>query len=116
MTFPYRGRFTVDGTRRQAAVTQELDVQLVYFDDCPNWRTADQRLADALQTVGGHPASVRRVVVRSPEEAVAAGLHGSPTILINGRDPFAGAAAPAAFSCRVGGAPTVEQLTEALRG
>jgi hypothetical protein len=115
LTFPCRGRFTLDRMSEQAQTTQDLDVQLVYFEDCPNWKIAEARLSDALTAIGQDPAVVRRVLVRSPEEATSAQLHGSPTILVNGRDPFADAAAPAAFSCRVGGAPSVEQLIEVLR-
>ena len=115
MTFPSRGRFTVQSMSGSTETAQDLDVQLVYFDDCPNWRIAEARLSEALRATGRDPAVVRRVLVRSPDDATAAQLHGSPTILVNGRDPFAAAAAPAGFSCRVGGSPSVEQLIEVLR-
>ncbi len=49
-------------------------------------------------------------------------FHGSPTVLVDGQDPFPGDAAPAGLSCRVyrtasgvSGAPTIEQLVEVLR-
>jgi len=115
LTFPYWGRFTVDSMGGQAQPTPDLDVQLVYFEDCPNWEIAETRLGEALTAIGQDPAVVRRVLVRSHEDATSAHLRGSPTILVNGRDPFADAAAPAAFSCRVGGSPSVEQLIEVLR-
>jgi len=115
LTFPCRGRFTLDTMSGQGSVFQDLDIQLVYFEDCPNWEIAETRLGDALTAIGQDPTVVRRVLVRSPEDATSAQLHGSPTILVNGRDPFADAAAPAAFSCRVGGSPSVEQLIEVLR-
>ena len=99
----------------QGSVFQDLDIQLVYFEDCPNWRIAETRLGEALTAIGQDPAVVRRVLVRSPEDAPSAQLHGSPTILVNGRDPFTDSAAPAGFSCRVGGSPSVEQLIEVLR-
>ena len=50
-------------------------------------------------------------------------FRGSPTVLVDGRDPFADESAPAGLSCRVfatpeglRGAPTVGQLLAVLRG
>jgi hypothetical protein len=62
---------------------------------------------------------VREHEVHSSEEAEHLGMRGSPTILIDGRDPFAGTAAPAALSCRLyrsgqSGVPTVSQLVDHL--
>jgi hypothetical protein len=60
--------------------------------------------------------------VGTPEEAEAGPFRGSPTVLVNGRDPFADTDSPVGFSCRVyrtegglAGAPTVEQLVAVLR-
>lgn len=60
---------------------------------------------------------MERRLISTPEEAEAAGFRGSPTVLVNGQDPFADSDAPAGLSCRVfrteaglAGAPTVEQL------
>jgi hypothetical protein len=59
--------------------------------------------------------------VTTAEQAEATGFRGSPTVLVNGRDPFADAAIPTSLSCRVYqteaglvGAPTVEQLLAVL--
>jgi hypothetical protein len=64
---------------------------------------------------------VERRLVVTPEQAEAARFPGSPTVLVNGRDPFADPAAPVGLSCRVygtadglAGAPTVEQLLAVL--
>ncbi len=58
----------------------------------------------------------------TPEEAEAAQFRGSPTVLVNGRDPFLDHERPVGLSCRVyrtpdglSGSPTVEQLVEALQ-
>ena len=72
-----------------------------------------------------HAASavVRRREVTDEREAADAGMHGSPTLLIDGTDPFAGPDAPASLSCRLyrdasgritRGAPSVEALRQAL--
>jgi 2-hydroxychromene-2-carboxylate isomerase len=63
-----------------------VDLILLTVPDCPNAVTFDERLTAAL---AGHPAAVvRRRVVRDEREAAEAGMHGSPTLLVNGTDPF----------------------------
>ena len=98
-----------------------MDVQLLFFDGCPSWRVMDVRLREALRTAGidGEPTYVE---VTTPEQAERLGFRGSPTVLVDGRDPFADDDAPVGLSCRVfptpeglRGAPTVEQLLAALR-
>ncbi|MGN6689105.1 MAG: DF family (seleno)protein [Actinomycetales bacterium] len=97
-----------------------MTVTLLYFPGCPNWQTADANLRAALEEVGADIA-VQRRVVDSVEDAERHGFLGSPTILIDGRDPFAEPGAAPGLSCRVyrtpagvAGAPTVAQLRAAL--
>ncbi len=97
-----------------------MRVELLYFDGCPNWQVADERLAEALTLAGRDDVRVQHRQVTTPEQA--AGFRGSPTVLVNGHDPFADPDAPAGLSCRVfripaglAGAPTVEQLVAVLR-
>jgi hypothetical protein len=116
------GRRTEAGkTTLQRGVVRGVDVTLLYFDDCPNWQVADERLRQALGLAGRDDVHVERRLVVTPDQAEAAGFRGSPTVLINGRDPFAEPDAPAGLSCRVygtapglTGAPTVEQLLAVL--
>ena len=96
-------------------------VTLLYFDGCPSWHTADANLRTALTRVDGADIRVERRQVTTPEQAAAEGFRGSPTLLVDGRDAFADADAPVGLSCRVYrtpqglvGAPTVEQLVDAL--
>ncbi len=95
-----------------------MKVELLYFEDCPNWQTVDRRLRE-LATERGFELQHR--LVATPEEARAAGFRGSPTILVDGRDPFAGGEEPFGLSCRMyrtpegpAGSPTVDQLRTAL--
>lgn len=96
-----------------------MDITLLYFDDCPNWKIADQRLAAiAAQRAD---LNVTRHLVDTLEEAERVGFHGSPSILVDGVDLFAEPGAGVGLSCRVyrtpdgmAGAPTVEQLRAAL--
>jgi hypothetical protein len=77
-----------------------VEVRLLYFDDCPNWHHAQARLREALADLEP-PVQVRYELVRTPEDAERAGFRGSPTILINGRDPFAAPEDPVGLACRI---------------
>jgi hypothetical protein len=98
-----------------------MRIEIVYFDGCPNWQLAHQRVLEALSATGRADAEVRLHLVASPAEAQEAGMAGSPTILVDGRDPFPNAS-DAIWSCRLyqtdsgfEGAPSVEALLETLR-
>ncbi len=98
------------------------DVRLLYFEGCPNWHVAEARLEEALAEVGADPASVIYQQVTTAEQAEALGFRGSPTILVDGTDPFADPKAPTGLACRIyrtgtgvqQAAPTVEQLQAVL--
>lgn len=98
-----------------------MRVELLYFDGCPNWTVADSRLADALRVVARDDLAVHRRKVETVEDAVALGFTGSPTVLVDGSDPFATGSEQVGLACRVystpeglAGSPTVEQLVEVL--
>jgi hypothetical protein len=100
---------------------EAVDIELRSVDGCPNAELADQRLSVALQAIGVQ-ASIRSRLVHNAEEAEALGFSGSPTILIDGRDPFGRSGGSGALSCRlyrtgegVLGCPTIEQLISALQ-
>lgn len=95
-----------------------MQIDLLYFEDCPNWKTADERLRRLAEVRG---VDVSHRIVTTPEEAEAARFRGSPTILVDGEDPFASGHEPFGLSCRVyqtpggpAGSPTVEQLAAML--
>jgi hypothetical protein len=95
-----------------------MDVQLLYFDGCPNWGLMDERLR-ALAEEFGFGISYR--TVESLEEAEELGFRGSPTVLVDGGDPFASDDGSVGLACRVyqtsegpAGAPTVDELRAAL--
>ena len=97
-----------------------MEVTLLYFDDCPNWQDTD-RMLTRLATEFGYDLTYQRVTTH--EEAAQVGFRGSPTVLIEGVDPFADSHAPTGLSCRVyatpeglRGSPTEEMLRRALAG
>lgn len=87
--------------------------------DCPNVAVMLDRLREVL---GDRAAEVDVVVVVDDERARAWGMAGSPTLLVDGVDPFAAAGVEASVSCRlyrgsdctIGGAPSVADLRGAL--
>jgi glutaredoxin len=99
-----------------------MQVTVLYFEGCPNWKTARRRLEEALaKTAASDTVEVSYQRVETPEEAERISFRGSPTILIDGRDPWAKPDAPIGFSCRIyqtelgaEGSPSVDQLVEAL--
>lgn len=91
-----------------------MKLELLYFEDCPNWENAAERLDEIARRRG---LAVERRLVATPEEAEAARFRGSPTILVDGEDPFASGDEPFGLACRVyqtpdgpAGSPTTEQL------
>ncbi len=96
-----------------------MDLTLLYFEDCPNWKVADQRLSVIAAELGD--LRVTRHLVETPEEAERTQFHGSPSILVDGVDVFAEHGDPVGLFCRryptpagYDGAPTLEQLRSAL--
>lgn len=99
-----------------------MEVRLRYFEGCPHWRIMHDRVREALRAEG--MANVEPILerVETAEDADRLRFIGSPKILVDGRDPFAGAEAGFGLTCRVyqtpegfAGSPTPEQLRVALR-
>jgi hypothetical protein len=97
-----------------------MELTLLTVPACPNAAAFEERLAAAL--AGHPPVVVRRREVADEREAAEAGMHGSPTLLIDGVDPFAQPRQAPSLSCRLyrdaaghlAGAPLVEALRQAL--
>jgi hypothetical protein len=97
-----------------------VEVILLTVQDCPNAAAFEERLAAAL---AGHAGAVVRYrELADEQEAADAGMHGSPTLLINGVDPFAQPGQAPSVSCRLyrdaagqmADAPSVQSLRQAL--
>ncbi|MFI6147410.1 class I SAM-dependent methyltransferase [Streptomyces sp. NPDC051109] len=98
-----------------------MDIEILVVPDCPHTESAAELLRQALDEVGLHSATVTTRVVTGHLEAEQRGFTGSPTFLIDGRDPFAEAGRPAGLACRVyptadgrAGLPSLDQLRQAL--
>lgn len=99
-----------------------MRITLRYFDGCPNWRVAEARLLEALGEPGARAATISYELVETQQDAERLGFRGSPTLLVEGDDPFAEDDAPVGLACRIyrteegaQGAPSVAQLRAMLR-
>jgi hypothetical protein len=97
-----------------------MELTLLTVPDCPNAAVFEERLTAALTS---HPGpTVRHREIADERQAATAGMHGSPTLLIDGTDPFAEPGAAPSLSCRLyrdeagraGRAPSVAALRQAL--
>ncbi|MGH8936269.1 MAG: thioredoxin family protein [Acidimicrobiia bacterium] len=98
-----------------------MEITLQYFDGCPNWKTTAGHLSRLVEE--GLDATIGYELIHSHENAVARGFRGSPTVLVDGVDPFADENAPVGLACRVyrtesgfTGSPSVPQLRRAIAG
>ena len=98
-----------------------LRVQLLHVVDCPHTAVADIRLRVALNATGHDDTPIEWVLVSTVEQAERIDFHGSPTVLLNGHDPFTTRDLHVGLACRPyasdGGptdAPTIEQLVDAV--
>jgi hypothetical protein len=96
-----------------------MRITVLTVPDCPNAPVIEERINRALD---GRSADVELVEVADAEQAARLGMTGSPTVLIDGTDPFAVPGATASLSCRLyrgpneryEGAPSVADLRHAL--
>ena len=96
-----------------------MRITVQYFDGCPNWTTTAAHLASLVDQ--GLSADIGYETIDSHEAAVARGFRGSPTVLIDGVDPFANQGAALGLACRVyktedgyAGSPSLSQLRRAI--
>jgi len=84
-----------------------VDIELLVVPDCPNQSRALLALQSAFEQVGLGAQPVRVTVIKNQDEAQERGFVGSPTILIEGVDPFAVPGTSPAVACRVYVTPAV---------
>jgi hypothetical protein len=98
-----------------------MKFEILYFDGCPTYHSAEQTLREVLDNEG-IDADIEMVAVNTDEEAARLTFPGSPTIRVDGLDLF-----PTAerqdyrLGCRMyptpeglKGSPTAEMLREAI--
>lgn len=98
-----------------------MDAELLTVPGCPSREVTRRRILEAFAAAGLPEPTVVEREIDSPQAAVAAGMRGSPTVLIDGTDPFAAADDEPTLSCRLyatekglAGAPSVDDLIIAV--
>jgi hypothetical protein len=98
-------------------------VELLWWAGCPSTERALSELRGVMNELGLGAEEIRVTELRTDEEALERGFLGSPTILIDGSDPFADGEEEVGLSCRVyrrrdgrvSPTPDPDELREALR-
>lgn len=98
-----------------------MQIDLLYFDDCPNWQAGYNNLVQALRDEGIH-GTINLIKVTDNVDAARRKFLGSPSYQIAGVDLWPETREQYDLPCRVyatpqgmQGAPTVAMLREKLR-
>ena len=97
-----------------------MKIDLLYFEDCPSYRIAEQFLREALAEAGlAEP--IEMIAINNEADAQQQRFTGSPTIRFDSVDPFLPGEGAHGLGCRVfqtpeglRGWPTKAMLREAL--
>ena len=97
-----------------------MHIELLVIPGCPNAAAAAELIATAVADTRVQ-STVTRTVITSRAQAQRCGFVGSPTILVDGSDPFARRGAPPAMACRLystsdglRGVPALRDLRQAI--
>ncbi|MEE6265210.1 hypothetical protein V2E29_06030 [Streptomyces diastatochromogenes] len=98
-----------------------MEIEVLVVAGCPHRQLAEERLRQALDAAGLTDTGFTTRVVGDQAAAEPSGFTGSPTILIDGRDPFARPGAAPTLACRLyrtpgglAGAPDLDRIRRAL--
>ena len=69
-----------------APPTNHHEIRVVVVEDCPGAAPTAARVRSVAAQLGIHDLDLRIIMVRTPEEAIANQMLGSPTVLIDGID------------------------------
>lgn len=98
-----------------------MKIDLLHIAECPSWTTCLKNIKHALIDLEDD-SKVNLFLVDSLEKEELSMFHGSPTILVDGRDIFPVDDYDGALSCRVystpeglRGMPSIDQIVEKLK-
>ncbi len=98
-----------------------MNIELLVIPGCPNTAAAAELIATVVADTGIR-ATVTQTVITSQDQARRRRFVGSPTILLDGTDPFAPPGASPAMACRLyptpdgpRGIPDVRDLRQAIK-
>ena len=77
-----------------------MKIELLYFDDCPSYRTAQRLLSEALAEEG-LSGEIEMIAIKDDADAQRWKFAGSPTIRLDGVDPFPRDETNYGLECRI---------------
>ncbi|MFF4673804.1 hypothetical protein ACFY1C_28790 [Streptomyces sp. NPDC001279] len=90
-----------EGVDAEGVDAEVMDIEILVVPDCPNTGPAAELLRQVLNDMGLHGTGFSTRVIADRAEAEAVAFTGSPTFLIDGRDPFAEPGRPPGLACRL---------------
>ena len=108
--------------RNRRGEYETMKITISYFNGCPHWEVARDRVDEAIRLSQPGDVTVELELIETPEAAEKACFIGSPTVLIDGHDPFDDSGGGSfGLSCRryrtevgIEGSPSVKQLVELI--
>jgi hypothetical protein len=98
-----------------------VDIEILVVPDCPHHTSANELVRTAVADTGVR-SSVTMTVIETADEAQQRHFAGSPTILIDGQDPFVQGNDSVGLACRLypttqglAGLPPLPDLRQALK-
>jgi len=88
-------------------------IELIYFEGCPNAESARENLRQAILALD-LPDDWQEWEQGDPQVPEYVKQHGSPTILVNGRDVTGDEAGVGGAACRADGAPSADTIGAAI--
>lgn len=88
-------------------------IELIYFDGCPNAVAARENLRRAIAALGIE-SDWQEWEQSDPAAPDYVKQHGSPTILVDGRDVTGAVVGVGGAACRADGAPPTDTIRTAL--
>ncbi|WP_063802160.1 hypothetical protein [Streptomyces sp. WM6378] len=98
-----------------------MEIEILVVPDCPNAEPAAELVGHSLDEASRTDVTVTTRVITTQDEAEHHGFTGSPTLLVDGRDPFAEPGRSPGLACRIyrtpdgpAGLPALDQLRRVL--
>jgi hypothetical protein len=88
-------------------------IELIYFEGCPNAEPARENLRQAISALD-LPGEWQEWEQGDPQVPEYVKQHGSPTILVNGRDVTGAEAGVGGAACRTDGVPSTDTIRAAI--
>ena len=96
------------------AMTKTPNIELVYFEGCPNARMARENIRAAIAEAFSEPVEWSEWDLMADSTPEDFKRFGSPTVLVNGHDVTGDGPGNVAMACRADGAPSVALIAASL--